>query len=159
VISLEQHFRLPFVLPSFDDIEKAARARSRTYHNGYAELKATLQPAIVGYIRKAKLRPVLPGVLVCFHWRERDRRRDPLDIRAACKFVLDALAGADRPNDRQARAGILHCDGWHCVRGVLDDFSVAREGEPPGLVVTIVGTCADPRRAPAGWPFARVLPS
>ena len=151
-MSLSQHFHVPVVLPSFDDIEKAARRHSRIYHNGYAELKATLQPAIVGYIRKARLRPLLPGVLVCFHWRERDRRRDPLDIRAACKFVLDALCEPDRPHDNQARAGVLHCDGWHCVRGVVDDFDV--DSAAPGVTVTLYGRPRVPAPgAPDGWPF------
>jgi len=150
MISVEQRFRLPFVLPSFNEIESAARRRTRNGSNAYADLKAELQPAIVGYIRKAQLRPLAPGVMMGFHWLERDRRRDPLDIRPACKLVLDALCQPDRPGDRQARASVIHCDGWHCVRGVVDTFDVSDE---PGVLVTLYGRPRVPFTAPPGWPF------
>lgn len=134
-----QRFRLPFVLPAFNDLEAAARQRTgpRGRSNAYADLKAELQPAIVGYIVKAKLAPVLPGVALSFAWWERDRRRDPIDIRPACKFILDALSRPDRAGDHQARAGIIHCDGWHCITSVVDTFHL--DAERPGVEVTVYG--------------------
>jgi len=149
--SIVQSFRLPMTLPSFNDIEAAARQRSRSYANAYAEMKAELQSSIVGYIQRARLRPLLPGIVVGFDWYERDRRRDPIDIRPACKFVIDALCERDRPNDRQARAGIIHCDGWHCIRGVTDTFDVDAVGA--GVEVTIYGRPRVRRVPPPGWPF------
>lgn len=144
---LRQSFRLPFTLPAFNEIEALSRRNHRTHGNEYAALKATLQPAIVGYIAKARLRPVLPGVSIFFVWTERDRRRDPLDIRPACKIIVDALCERDRANDRQARAGIIHCDGWHCIRGTLDDFHV--DPLRPGVEVVVTGELrAPPPRAP-----------
>jgi hypothetical protein len=151
-MSVEQSFRLPFVLPSFNEIEAAARTRTRNGRsNAYADLKAHLQPAIVGYIRKARLRPLLPGVLLVFTWAERDRRRDLLDIRPACKLVLDALCEPDRDDDPQWRASVIHCDGWHCIRGVIDNFDV--DATAPGVRVTLVGRPRVPVAAPDGWPF------
>jgi len=149
--SVEQRFALPIVLPSFNDIERARAVRDRIFGNGYARLKYELQSAIVGYVRKAKLRPILPGVLVGFEWWERDRRRDPLDVRASCKFVLDALCEPDRAGDRQPRASVMHCDGWHCVRGVADTFEVSQA--LCGVIVTLYGVPREPRSAPVGWPF------
>jgi len=150
-MNVAQRFRVPFVLPSFNDLESAARKRARGYANLYAQMKAELQPQIVNAIRRARLQPVAPGVMVSFLWIERDRRRDPLDIRPACKFIMDALCGADRPGDRQARAGILHCDGMHCVRAVLDDFGV--DPLNAGVEVAVLGDLRVPRVAPPGWPF------
>jgi len=139
MISVER-FRLPFLLPAFNELEAASRRRTGAggRSNAYADLKRELQPAIVGYILKAKLRPLLPGVSLLFTWWERDRRRDPLDVRPACKLILDALSACDRPGDRQAmRAGIIHCDGWHCVAGVSDVFRV--DAERPGVEVAVYG--------------------
>jgi hypothetical protein len=150
-MSIEQSFRLPFVLPSFNDLEAARGRRDRVFGNGYARVKFEVQSAIVGYIRKARLRPLLPGLLVGFHWLERDRRRDPLDIRAACKLVLDGLCEPDRPGDRQPRASVFHCDGWHCIRGVVDHFDV--DAARAGLLVTVYGRPRVPVTAPPGWPF------
>lgn len=134
-----QRFRLPFVLPSFNDMEAAARRRRRGGGNDYAEMKRTFQALIVGQIVKAKLRPVAAGVAVLFHWIERDHRRDPLDVRAGAKFVMDALCGADRRGDTQARSGIIHCDGHHCivVSGVRDRWSINPNN--PGVAVTLYG--------------------
>ena len=150
-MNVAQRFRVPFVLPSFNELESAARKRARGYANLYAQMKAELQPQIVNAIRRARLQPVAPGVMVSFLWIERDRRRDPLDIRPACKFIMDALCEHDRATDGQARAGIVHCDGLHCVRGVLDDFAV--DPLRAGVEVVVCGDLRAPRRPPAGWPF------
>ncbi len=151
--SIEQGFRLPFILPNANDLDRAARQRDRQHGTAYARLKFETQSAIVGYARRARLRPLLPGVLLGFHWFERDRRRDPLDIRAACKFVVDALCEPDRPGDRQPRASVIHCDGWHCMRGVVDHFEVADNDAQPGVLVTLYGLPRVPMTAPPGWPF------
>lgn len=134
-----QRFRLPFLLPSHNDQLAAARRLQRGGGSAYSEQKRTFQALIVGAIVRAKLRPVLPGVLVAFHWIERDHRRDPIDVRAGAKFVLDALSEHDRPGDGQHRAGIIHCDGHHCIvlSGVRDRWSV--DADNPGVEVSLYG--------------------
>jgi hypothetical protein len=127
-----QRFRLPFTLPSFNEIEEAAH-RPRTY----GELKYRTQANIVAVINRAKLLPVLPGVSIMFTWHEKDRRRDPFDLRAGSKFIMDALCGPDRDGDRQPRAGILHCDGWHCINDPHDVYEVTADA--PGVEVAIYG--------------------
>jgi len=137
-----QRFHIPFLLPAFNELEAAARRTTRGKSNAYAELKYATQANIVAVINRTqpKLRPLLPGVSIAFTWFERDRRRDPLDVRPACKFIVDALCGADRDGDRQPRAGILHCDGWHCINpgGIHDAFAVTPGAV--GVTVALYGT-------------------
>lgn len=49
-----------------------------------------------------------------FLWIEKDKRRDLDNIAFAKKFILDALVGAN----------VLKGDGWSCVKGFKDSFSV-----------------------------------
>lgn len=60
-----------------------------------------------------------------FHWIERNRQRNPDNIAAAKKYILDGLV----------LAKVLDNDGWSQVIGWVDSFEV---GDKPGVRVTLV---------------------
>ena len=136
-----QRLWLPFTLPTFNDFEAARGQRDRIFGNGYARMKYELQSVIVGFIRRQRLKPIDGKVSMLFTWIEADRRRDPYDLPGgARKVIVDALCEPDRPGDRQPRAGIIHCDGWHCMTagGLHDLFEVDRANA--GVAVALYGT-------------------
>lgn len=59
-------------------------------------------------------------------WVEPGKRRDPDNIRAGVKFILDALVAE----------GALPGDGWRHVHGLSDTYEV---GPVPGVRVTLTG--------------------
>lgn len=116
---------------------------ARAYNRWKADTEASLQLRLLAaglkrgafYDRR---------ISVGFVWHEADRKRDPDNIRAGAKLVMDALArGAVNPVTKKRAQGLfLHCDGAHCVRG-FDGDAFCYPGEPsyrgPGveLVVTL----------------------
>lgn len=67
--------------------------------------------------------PAPPGrVLIACEWREANARRDPDNIiSGGRKLLLDALGPGRRRGDRGWQgAGLIHCDGRHCIAGFVD---------------------------------------
>lgn len=113
---------LPWELPSFNDMEAArgriVRVAGGGMQNGYNVLKREHQDKVIMFARR--LVPVLQPVVPVFRFVERTRHRDPDGmLSAASKIVLDALGPGRKANARGHGgwngAGIMHCDGWHCV--------------------------------------------
>jgi len=96
-------FKIPGRLPGFNDIIDAAK---RNPHE-YARMKETYT-AMVAWL--AKKLPPYEKVALVITWYEPDRRRDPDNIMAGQKFILDGLVAAGvLPNDSQKYiAGIVH---------------------------------------------------
>ena len=132
-----QSFFVPGPLPGLNDMLAAKRVRyRRSRHDGYSRLKNEIEEQIAGIIRyEARLSPIrqhLP-VEIEFTWRERHGRRDPDNIRAGAKFILDALV----------RTGILPDDSQRVIAGLRDIFTRISPGQTAGVVVTIrAGGCA-----------------
>ena len=76
-----------------------------------------------GLAKKAKLSPV-DRADIDFVWVERNRKRDPDNIRFAAKYILDGLV----------KTGVLPGDGWAHVGSLSDKFTVGRS---PGVSVGI----------------------
>jgi hypothetical protein len=140
-----------FFLPLPDLIElanynalEAARGRmaaardtgDRTRQNAYNERKRKIQAdCVVALLAAGSRRVTIPfgtTVRVHFTWFCPDRRLDPDNVAAAKKIVMDALA---RTRDRSVGAGVIHCDGWHCVAGFSDSFVL--EGMPAHVGVRV----------------------
>jgi hypothetical protein len=138
-------FFLPLDLPSFNELEaargKVAAARGTgdpTRQNAYNALKRKAQADCVVALLAAGARrtTIPPGALVRVHfiWFCPDRRTDPDNIAAAKKIVMDALA---RTRADSVGAGVIHCDGWHCVSGFRDDFALAAGAKQIGVRVDL----------------------
>ena len=90
---------------------------------GYAKLKATWTQVVAAEAKKARI-PSLDRVSLALHWTEATKRRNPDNIAAGIKFVLDGLV----------LSGVLGNDGWRQIAGWTNGFSV---GDSPGVLVKI----------------------
>jgi hypothetical protein len=110
---------IPGVLPGLNEIIRLNRA------NKYAaaESKRNLTQSI-GLLAKTQLKPC-EAIFLEFTWVEKNKRRDPDNVAAGKKFILDAFV----------EAGILKNDGWREVLGWKDVFEVDKNN--PGVRVLI----------------------
>ena len=69
--------------------------------------------------------PTFRQIFVTLTWYEPDRRRDPDNIAAAIKFVLDGMVNV----------GLIPNDGWKNIAGIEHRFAVDKNS--PGVRVNI----------------------
>lgn len=94
----------------------------------YARMKRDLTAVVKTLAERAKLPKFPARVVLEFTWVEQDRRRDPDNVAAARKFVLDGLVAA----------GVLRGDGWRFVQAWTDRFEVAGASSiGPGVGVVL----------------------
>jgi Holliday junction resolvase RusA-like endonuclease len=95
--------KIPGRLPGLNEIIDAAKS----HFGEYASMKETYTN-MVGWL--AKKLPTYEKVALIITWYEPDRRRDPDNIMAGQKFILDGMVQAGTiPNDSQKHIkGILH---------------------------------------------------
>lgn len=117
---MRHEFFIKGPLPNLNDILDAAKANKHVY----AKLKETWTDA-VAWAAKASRAPKFGRVWLSFRWQEPNQKRDPDNVAAGKKFILDGLK----------RAGVLSSDGWKQVAGWADEFVV--EAGEPGCRVTI----------------------
>jgi Holliday junction resolvase RusA-like endonuclease len=107
-------------LPGLNEIIEAAKS----HFGAYAKMKEEHTTAITWLAKKL---PAYKRVVLVITWYEPDRRRDPDNIMAGQKFILDGLVAAGTiPNDSQKY-----------VRGIVHRFKVDRKN--PRVEVEIVG--------------------
>ena len=99
---------------------KGARGTGRIY----AAEKKRLTNLVALLARAARLKPQ-KRVHVKFEFVERARNRDPDNLRAASKWILDGLVAG----------GVLDDDGWEQIAGFSDSWRVDKTN--PGVFVTI----------------------
>ncbi len=132
---------LPFVLPSFNDLE-AARGHvatapgGRGTWNGYNALKRTWQDAVVLHARRVKA--MRGPVVVGLRYVEKSRHRDPDGIHSgASKIILDALGPGRGGKSGWVGAGVLHCDGQHCLCCPPIGLPIEVDPRRPGIEVLL----------------------
>ena len=119
-----QTLEIKDTLPGLNEIlDQMNRSRYR-----YNRWKHDIQVRIQWEAKACRLRPV-QWARFRFTWRERNRRRDPDNVTAGAKFVLDALQGRWIPGD-----------GWAQVRSLEHQFEV--DTEQPGVTVQMEGPLA-----------------
>ena len=101
---------IPGRLPDLNDMIAQAK-RGRGKYQPYAKDKQQYTD-MVAWLCKAAHVPHLTRVSVKIKWVEPDTRRDPDNIAAATKYIMDGIVEAGViPDDRQKYvAGIAH--GW-----------------------------------------------
>lgn len=117
-----QSIFIPFLLPNLNDMIEASKKRKGNWSN-YADKKREIQGQIGLYL--SYLDPVRSEVYIKFYWVEKERRRDPDNISAGKKYILDALV----------QKGILQNDGWKDIAGFSDEFFIDKNN--PGVRVEI----------------------
>ena len=92
-------------LPSLNEYIDACR---RNKYAG-AKMKHEAERLIIAQI--GRMKPITQRSVIVFTWHEKTRQRDPDNVAAAKKFVLDALQRAGKlPNDNsQYIAGFTDC--------------------------------------------------
>jgi hypothetical protein len=116
---MKQAFALWYRFPNMNDYTNACRSH---WSKG-AEDKKTWTDTVVWEAKAAKLKP-MERAHISFTWIEKNMKRDPDNISAAKKFILDGLQAA----------GVLPGDGWKCIIGLADEF---KKGDRYGVVVVL----------------------
>jgi hypothetical protein len=123
-------FWVPGLLPTFNELE-AARGRAsraprdaRSVFNAYNAMKAAAVADVAAHLGR-RVRGRLPGPFVlAFWWVRADRRSDPDNIAGGGqKVILDALTPPQGGGRKTGGVGVIHCDGWHCIRGLRHNFA------------------------------------
>jgi hypothetical protein len=118
---------IPGKLPGLNDMLDAAKG-SGGRGKDYSKLKRQWGEAIWAHALSAKIHkpgPFAGPVRLAFEWREKNRQRDPDNVAAAKKLVLDSLI----------MAKVLLGDGWKHIAGWEDTWLV--DAERPGVLVTM----------------------
>ena len=106
-------------LPGLNEMIEAAKS----HFGAYASMKQTYTDMVAWLAKKL---PTYERVALIITWHEPDQRRDPDNIMAGQKFILDGLVAAGTiPNDSQKY-----------VRGIVHRFKVDRK--TPRVEVEIV---------------------
>lgn len=121
--AMTQRFEIPGTLPSLNEIIDAAKVRSGSWSK-YADVKHDTTGLCGMYARLAGLKPVTGAAHFSFEWHCRSRRKDPDNISAGAKFILDALV----------REKVLKNDGWGQVESIEHTFHKAKEDK---IIITI----------------------
>ena len=115
-------FEIPGRLPGFNEIIEAAKGGKGKYQP-YAQMKETYTNMVAWL---AKGLPKFKKVALIITWYEPNRHRDPDNIMAGQKFILDGLVVAGTiPNDNQRH-----------IQGIIHRFAVDRKN--PRVEVEIV---------------------
>lgn len=120
----EQKFFIDRQLPGLNDIIKY----SNTNRHVWNREKSDIEEYIGWCIREYKVAPVESSVDIGFAWVEPDRKRDPDNIVAARKMILDAMVNCQ----------IIPNDGWKHINMFADSWEVADKDEQPGVLVTVM---------------------
>lgn len=123
VREVRQSFFAPGPFPGMNEMIAAAKS-GRGKGNAYSRQKALWTAVVARHAKSRKVGPFAAPVFVTCVWYEANARRDPDNVHAAIKFVLDGLVAA------KAIPG----DGRTWIAGV--EHSV-RTGPNPGVLVTV----------------------
>jgi len=121
--SRPQSFFVPGTLPGLNEIISAAKVGGRG--KAYSDMKRKSGQMVKDVIQWASLKPAGRVSITCT-WQEPSRRRDPDNIFAGVKFILDALVDS----------GILAGDGWQQVADIR--HKLVLDKDHPGVWVEIV---------------------
>jgi hypothetical protein len=111
-----QYLWIPGPLPGANEALAACR-QARGKGSAYSKMKENLTTLVAYWAKVNELQPV-DRADIDFVWVERNRKRDPDNVRFAAKFVLDGLV----------KAGVLKGDGWAHIGSLSDEFTVGTHG-------------------------------
>lgn len=113
-------FTIPGELPSMNEIVKASKAHHMAYANMKKDYTALAQMS-------AGNLPEMKRVDVVVTWYCKNKRKDPDNVAAGSKFVLDGLV----------KAGKIPDDGWDEIRSLCHQFDIDKNN--PRVEVAIYG--------------------
>ena len=125
-------FEIPGRLPVLNEIIDAAKHGMYKYQP-YAKMKETYTNMVAWLAKKL---PTYERVALIITWYEPNRHRDPDNIMAGQKFILDGLV----------QAGTIPNDGQRHIKGIIHRFAVDRKN--PRVEVEIVDIAKNPKSFP-----------
>lgn len=120
---MTQELWIPGPMPGLNDVLESAKGAGGSGAR-YSKGKRLWTEHVWAHAKQAGLRP-MSRIRLRFEWRENHQRRDPDNVAAAKKFVLDGLV----------QAGVIKGDGWAYVEGWEDAFLLVKQR--PGVSVTL----------------------
>ena len=115
---------IPMILPGMNQII----AEAKKYRQAYGKLKKRLEADLCMFIREQATGYKFSGaVYIKFCWVEKHTRRDPDNIAAGKKFLLDALQ----------TEGVIGQDNWKHIIGWEDKWRLDKKN--PGIELEITG--------------------
>ena len=125
-------FEIPGRLPGFNEIIDAAKY-ARNKYQAYAQMKEhyTNMVAVL-----AKNLPRFEKIALIITWYEPNGNRDPDNIAAGQKFIIDGLV----------LAGIVKNDNHKHIKGILHKFAIDKRN--PRVEVEIVDIEKNPKSFP-----------
>ena len=121
---MTQELWVPGPLPGQNEIIKAAKS-GRGKGNAYARMKSQWSATVQAQARSQRLQKVPGRVSIDLYWVEPTRKRDPDNVHAAVKFVLDGLVAA----------GLIDSDAQRTISRITHHpIEIHRE---PGVAVVI----------------------
>ncbi len=119
---MTQYLWIPGPMPGFNEIIAAAKS-GRGKAVAYSRMKADWTSIVAAFARRLV---TVDYAKLHFTWKEKTIRRDPDNVSAAAKFVIDGLV----------KACVLPDDGWRFVKAISHEFVVDIK---PGVAVMIEG--------------------
>ena len=119
----EQRVFIEGPLPGMNHMIDAAKIK-RGKFNKYAKEKKEWEERVALVCKAHGIKRIEGRVYFDFIWYEKNKRRDPDNIAAGKKFILDAFV----------KVGVLPDDNWKWVAGFRDRFCLT-EGRPGVLVI------------------------
>ena len=114
---------IPGRLPGLNEIIDAAKLRGRNYKE-YATMKDRNTQMVAWLAKKAGL-PKYEKAYLIITWYEPNGRRDPDNVMAGQKFILDGLV----------QAGVLPGDSQKYIQGIYHRFRVDRKNPRVEVVI------------------------
>ena len=112
-------------LPGLNEMIEAAKS----HYGAYAKMKQTYTDMVAWLAKKL---PRFEKVALVITWYEPDHRRDPDNIMAGQKFILDGLVAAGTiPNDSQRH-----------IKGIVHRFRVDKQNPRIEVEIVDTGKCA-----------------
>ena len=116
-------------LPGLNEMIDAAK-KGKGKYQPYSMMKQTYTDMVAWLAKKL---PAYEKAVLVITWYEPDRRRDPDNIMAGQKFILDGLVAAGTiPNDSQKY-----------VRGIMHRFEVDRQNPRVEVEIVDIEKCAN----------------
>ncbi len=102
--------------------------KARAHWSKGAQQKKEIEKRICEEIMVSQLKPIKGTFTLDILWVEKDDKRDPDNIIAAKKFILDALQ----------TKGIIVNDNMKYWKGLKESWQVATPGLKPGVYITLI---------------------
>jgi len=120
---MQQYLWIPGPLPGTNEMLAACRQR-RGKGSAYSQLKAKWTADIATWARNARLAKMNGTVKLELFWMEPNRKRDPDNIHAGVKLILDGLVAA----------GVLADDTQKTI-GRIEHHPIEIDAKEPGVTV------------------------